>query len=391
MLLEFPHSSVPAYTEKIIFELLKLGTTPIIVHPERNKAIQNKTDILYKFIQQGALAQVTATSYIGGFGNDVASLSRKLVEHGLVQIVASDAHTMKNRNFVLSEALLQIGQDFGEQKAMQFEQNAEDLINGANVIASNYRKIEKRNGSFSSDCYILRRSFGVNVRKKETKIYLDKDRVQSRCFYIFTKRVLDIIFSVIGLIVLTPIFLIVSLWIKLCDNGPVFYIQERVGLNGKKFNIYKFRSMYVNADLLLEKLKQKNEVQGPMFKMKHDPRVTSVGRFIRKTSIDELPQLVNVLKGDMSLVGPRPPLPDEVKQYSEYDLQRLWVVPGCTGLWQATERNNVGFDEMVDLDLAYIQKRSLIFDLKIILLTIGLFLIRMTLISIIIKLLMYYN
>lgn len=211
----------------------------------------------------------------------------------------------------------------------------------------------------------------MNVREKETKIYLDKDRVQSRCFYIFTKRVLDIIFSVIGLIVLTPIFLIVSLWIKLCDNGPVFYIQERVGLNGKKFNIYKFRSMYVNADLLLEKLKQKNEVQGPMFKMKHDPRVTSVGRFIRKTSIDELPQLVNVLKGDMSLVGPRPPLPDEVKQYSEYDLQRLWVVPGCTGLWQATERNNVGFDEMVELDLAYIQKRSLIFDLKIILLTIG--------------------
>ena len=165
----------------------------------------------------------------------------------------------------------------------------------------------------------------MNVREKETKIYLDKDRVQSRCFYIFTKRVLDIIFSVIGLIVLTPIFLIVSLWIKLCDNGPVFYIQERVGLNGKKFNIYKFRSMYVNADLLLEKLKQKNEVQGPMFKMKHDPRITSVGRFIRKTSIDELPQLVNVLKGDMSLVGPRPPLPDEVKQYSEYDLQRLWV------------------------------------------------------------------
>jgi Capsular polysaccharide biosynthesis protein len=148
MLLEFPHSSVPAYTEKIIFELLKLGTTPIIVHPERNKAIQNKTDILYKFIQQGALAQVTATSYIGGFGNDVASLSRKLVEHGLVQIVASDAHTMKNRNFVLSEALLQIGQDFGEQKAMQFEQNAEDLINGANVIASNYRKIEKKKRFF---------------------------------------------------------------------------------------------------------------------------------------------------------------------------------------------------------------------------------------------------
>lgn len=130
----------------------------------------------------------------------------------------------------------------------------------------------------------------MSIKGKETKIYLDKNKVQSRYFYIFTKRILDIIFS-----------LIVSIWIKLCDNGPVFYVQERVGLNGKRFNIYKFRSMYVNADLLLEKLKQKNEVQGPMFKMKHDPRVTSVGRFIRKTSIDELPQLVNVLKGDMSL------------------------------------------------------------------------------------------
>lgn len=141
------------------------------------------------------------------------------------------------------------------------------------------------------------------------KIYLDKNRVQSRYSYIFTKRILDIFFSLLGLIVLAPLFLIISIWIKLYDNGPVFYVQERVGLNGKKFKIYKFRSMYVNADLLLEKIKQKNEVQGPMFKIKHDPRVTSVGKFIRRTSIDELPQLVNVLKGDMSLVGPRPPLP----------------------------------------------------------------------------------
>lgn len=207
----------------------------------------------------------------------------------------------------------------------------------------------------------------MSIKGKETKIYLDKNKVQSRYFYIFTKRILDIIFS---LIVLSPVFLIVSIWIKLCDNGPVFYVQERVGLNGKRFNIYKFRSMYVNADLLLEKLKQKNEVQGLMFKMKHDPRVTSVGRFIRKTSIDELPQLVNVLKGDMSLVGPRPPLPSEVAQYSKSDLQRLWVIPGCTGLWQATERNNVGFDEMVNLDLEYIEKSSVFFDAKIIFMTI---------------------
>ncbi|MDO5883747.1 tyrosine-protein phosphatase [Ligilactobacillus animalis] len=148
MLLEFPHSNVPAYAEKMIFELLKLGTTPIIVHPERNKEIQKNTDILYKFIQQGALAQVTATSYIGGFGDDVAKLSQKFVAHNLVQIVASDAHAMRGRDFVLSEALSQIGHDFGKDKAIQFEKNAEDLINGFNVMASNYSQIAKKKHFF---------------------------------------------------------------------------------------------------------------------------------------------------------------------------------------------------------------------------------------------------
>lgn len=148
MLLEFPHSNVPVYAEKIIFELLKLGTTPIIVHPERNKEIQKDTDILYKFIQQGALAQVTATSYIGGFGDEVAKLSQKFVAHNLVQIVASDAHAMRGRDFVLSEALLQIGQDFGVDRAIQFEKNAEDLINGVNVRASNYSQIAKKKRFF---------------------------------------------------------------------------------------------------------------------------------------------------------------------------------------------------------------------------------------------------
>ena len=148
MLLEFPQSNVPAYAEKMIFELLKLGTTPIIVHPERNKEIQKNTDILYKFIQQGALAQVTATSYIGGFGDDVAKLSQKFVAHNLVQIVASDAHAMRGRDFVLSEALSQIGHDFGKDKAIQFEKNAEDLINGFNVMASNYSQIAKKKHFF---------------------------------------------------------------------------------------------------------------------------------------------------------------------------------------------------------------------------------------------------
>lgn len=130
--------------------------------------------------------------------------------------------------------------------------------------------------------------------------------------------------------------------------------------------MYKFRSMVTNADQLLEQLKDQNEVEGAMFKMKHDPRITKVGHYLREHSLDELPQLVNVLKGDLSLVGPRPPLPSEVEQYTDYDKQRLYVTPGCTGLWQATERNDVGFEDMVKLDLEYIKRSSLSFDFKII-------------------------
>lgn len=203
----------------------------------------------------------------------------------------------------------------------------------------------------------------------EENLVLSKETIEHQYTYMFFKRIFDIILSAVGLLVLAIPCLIIALFIFACDRGPVFYTQERVGKDGKKFKIYKFRSMYVNADTLLEKLKEKNEVTGPMFKMKNDPRVTSVGRFLRKTSLDELPQLWNVLRGDMSLVGPRPPLPSEVREYSDYDKQRLWVIPGCTGLWQATERNNVGFSEMVNLDLTYIQHRSLLLDAKIILLT----------------------
>lgn len=160
--------------------------------------------------------------------------------------------------------------------------------------------------------------------------------------------------------------LLIACKIKQEDGSPIIYKQVRVGKNGKHFEMYKFRSMVVNADRLLEKLKDQNEVNGAMFKMKQDPRITKIGHFIREHSLDELPQLVNVLKGDMSLVGPRPPLPSEVEQYTDYDKQRLYVIPGCTGLWQATKRNDVGFNEMVELDLKYIRHASVSFDLRII-------------------------
>lgn len=197
-------------------------------------------------------------------------------------------------------------------------------------------------------------------------VSLNKKQIKSRFMYHSIKRVFDFIAAICGVIILSPVMLVIAIFIKAEDHGPVFYKQVRVGKNGKKFKMYKFRSMFVNADKMLSKLKEQNGVEGPMFKMKDDPRITKVGHFIRKHSLDELPQFLNVIKGDMSLVGPRPPLPLEVAKYSDYDKQRLLVTPGCTGLWQATERNDVGFSEMVQLDIEYIKKENFLFDLWII-------------------------
>lgn len=196
-------------------------------------------------------------------------------------------------------------------------------------------------------------------------------RIQRRYGYRFVKRGFDILASLMGLILLSPLFLIVAIAIKVDDpRGKVFYSQIRLGRGERPFKMFKFRSMFVDADKKLADLLKYNEVDGAMFKMKEDPRVTRIGHFIRKYSIDELPQLINVLKGDMSLVGPRPPLEREVANYSEYAKQRLYVKPGCTGLWQVSGRNSVGFDEMVELDLQYIQKGSFWFDLKIMFMTV---------------------
>jgi len=203
------------------------------------------------------------------------------------------------------------------------------------------------------------------------KIFIDKEKIESKVVYQFVKRVIDIIGSSLGLLVLSPLFLIISCLIKKEESGgPVFFFQDRVGKDGELFKMYKFRSMCVDAEERLLLLLEHNEVEGAMFKMKDDPRVTKIGKFIRKTSIDELPQLWNVLKGDMSLVGPRPPIVREVIEYSDYDKQRLYVKPGCTGLWQVSGRNNIGFDQMVELDLEYIESQSLLFDIKVIIKTV---------------------
>lgn len=204
----------------------------------------------------------------------------------------------------------------------------------------------------------------MNNLNLETNIEIS--RKESRIIYGFLKRAIDIIGSLCGLILLSPVLIITGILIKLESKGPIIFVQKRVGINGQEFNMYKFRSMVVNAEELKEKLKAKNEMSGPMFKIKDDPRITKIGKFIRKTSIDELPQLINVFKGDMSLVGPRPSLPKEVEEFEPWMRKRLDVKPGLTCYWQVSGRNNIDFENWMKLDIKYVEERNIILDIKLI-------------------------
>ncbi|HLV60507.1 MAG TPA: sugar transferase [Fredinandcohnia sp.] len=184
------------------------------------------------------------------------------------------------------------------------------------------------------------------------------------------KRAFDIVVSAVALVLCAPLFLVIAIAIKLDSPGPVFFGQVRSGLNGRRFTLWKFRSMVVDAEKRLAALRDKNEMSGPVFKMKDDPRVTRVGRFLRRTSLDELPQFWNVLVGQMSVVGPRPPLPSEVDRYERWHRRRLSVKPGITCIWQVSGRNEIDFEDWMKLDLAYIDQWSLWLDIKIVLRTI---------------------
>ena len=205
----------------------------------------------------------------------------------------------------------------------------------------------------------LRMSTNPNV--KETAV------VQQRSAYLYIKRAQDVVLSLVGLLVLMPILLLIALIIVIESPGesPIF-IQTRVGKNGKEFRFFKFRTMYPDAESHLEQLLAKNEMNGPVFKIKDDPRITKVGKILRRTSVDELPQLWNILKGDMSLVGPRPALPRETAQYDEEARKRLEVIPGLTCYWQIQpKRNSLSFEEWLALDMKYIRERSYLVDWKI--------------------------
>lgn len=205
------------------------------------------------------------------------------------------------------------------------------------------------------------------------QISIDREKtLRSHRRYWVLRRAQDIVFSLLALILLAPLALLISLAIVLDSPGDgAIFRQRRVGRNGKLFWLYKFRTMCPDAEEQLNELLSQNQMDGPVFKIKGDPRITRVGRFLRKTSLDELPQLLNVLQGDMSIVGPRPALPREVELYSDYQRQRLYVTPGLSCYWQiAPHRNEMSFDEWVALDLKYIQERSFWVDWKIIFLTV---------------------
>jgi exopolysaccharide biosynthesis polyprenyl glycosylphosphotransferase len=183
------------------------------------------------------------------------------------------------------------------------------------------------------------------------------------------KRLLDMFGSLFLLALLSPVMLVIAALVKVTSRGPVFYSSKRIGRMGRPFDFYKFRSMYVDADKRLAEVLPGNEKDGPIFKMQADPRITRLGRFLRHTSLDELPQLINVLRGDMSLVGPRPPLPHEVEKYDEYAMERLSVRPGMTCYWQIMGRSNLSFAEWMELDHRYLEEMSVFTDLKILLKT----------------------
>lgn len=215
--------------------------------------------------------------------------------------------------------------------------------------------------------------FGQQKDNQDHVFLNRKEQLRRKRRYWVVRRTQDIFFSLLAIIVLFPLMAVVAIIIYLDDpHGSPVFKQERCGRNGVPFTLYKFRSMYVDAEEQLEELLDQNEMDGPAFKIKDDPRITKIGHFIRETSIDELPQLWNILKGDMSIVGPRPALPREIELYTDYQRQRMYVQPGLTCYWQIQpNRNDISFDEWMDLDIKYIQERSFWVDWKIIFMTVA--------------------
>jgi exopolysaccharide biosynthesis polyprenyl glycosylphosphotransferase len=213
--------------------------------------------------------------------------------------------------------------------------------------------------------YFSHRSSIKRLKDLENKPEICFYSGRNRSFFIFLKSILDKVLALIGILVSSPIMLFTALLIKFTTPGPVLFKQKRCGVNNRRFTFYKFRTMVKNAEVLKKYLLERNEMDGAAFKIKDDPRITGVGKYLRKFSLDELPQLFNVLLGDMSLVGPRPPLPQEVSRYEDWQRRKLSVKPGITCLWQISGRNEIGFNRWMEMDLEYIDNWSLGLDIQI--------------------------
>src|SRR5664279_1346003 len=255
-----------------------------------------------------------------------------------------------------------------------------DIIDEVLYFKSKVIPSEVRNTVRS--CEELGVVFNLNYTDKKDKLtnaikseignqrFLTFINIPHNSFALAIKKIMDITLSIFIVICLSPVILLISLIIKADSSGPVLFRQARVGLRGRQFGLYKFRTMITNAENLKKELEAKNEADGPVFKIKDDPRVTRTGKFLRKTGLDELPQLFNVLRGEMSLIGPRPPLPSETVQYKRWQLRRLSVKPGLSCFWQIKpDRNNIKFEKWMEFDLAYIDNWSLRLDFIILLKT----------------------
>lgn len=256
---------------------------------------------------------------------------------------------------------------------------ADEILDEAAVSVSGYvTRIDPKTSRAFLDASKRRARLDQMIRQYQHATMTSRKAKIKRQLWLFVvkatlvfKRLMDIVLALTALVLLSPLFLVVALLIKITDRGPVFYVQKRVGLHGEEFPFPKFRSMVLNADALKDTLLQQADRAGDVtFKMKKDPRVTPIGRFIRRFSIDELPQLWCVLIGDMSIVGPRPPVPREVALYTQEDRRRLEVKPGLTGIWQVSGRSEIGFKQQVELDVLYIESHGFWLDLKLILKTI---------------------
>lgn len=253
----------------------------------------------------------------------------------------------------------------------------EVFLNLPGISQSNMENIIHGFGDMGVDCHYSLEIPGIEANQSKVESFgnytvITYTRFQSSYKRLMIKRVMDIAGGLVGMAITLVFLPFVALAIKLNSKGPVFFSQVRIGRNGRRFKIYKFRSMYMDAEERKKELEAKNEMQGLMFKIENDPRITRVGAFLRKTSIDELPQFYNVFKGDMSLVGTRPPTADEFEKYNQYYRRRISMTPGLTGMWQVSGRSDIeDFDDVVKYDLMYIDNWSLKLDIKILLQTIG--------------------